>query len=175
MQDVYHDDLRDFVRYGKLDAYELTDEELARLLDVWRWSVWTKRTGPDFDVHDLTFRLERRLMRQFDVEVEYNTRFALKHELEPLMYLRVLLDLPRALWYFANPRRWRALVQSIRHVRRYRHIRPVLGEQVTEGKGYPRPTLESTELPCPNLLKRRYWRRISDATLDERERASHWW
>ena len=88
-------DLTEFARHGKLDAYELTDEELARLLELWRWTAWTHRntpSGPDHDILDEAHRLQRQLARQNNMEMEYNTALLLKQELEPLMHLRVLLD-----------------------------------------------------------------------------------
>ncbi|PJF26743.1 MAG: hypothetical protein CUN53_06695, partial [Phototrophicales bacterium] len=74
MKEAYRDDLSDFIRYGKLDAYELTDEELARLLEVWRWAEWKRRTHPtaiDYDIIDAAKRLQARLARERNVEVEY--------------------------------------------------------------------------------------------------------
>lgn len=176
MQDVYHDDLRDFVRHGKLDAYELTDAELARFLELWRWSAYTRRTAPtapDYDTHDVVNRLERHLYHEFGIEIEYNTRLLLLQQAEPLMYMSVLMSVREAVVYFV----WHpmAFFQSLRHIRRARRVKPVLGEQRMECRGYPRGVMHKQQLPNTNLLKRRYWRRLSQHTPQHRLEQDQWW
>src|SRR5664279_3837669 len=100
MANFYKDDLVDFTRYGKLDAYELTDEELAHMLEVWRWSVGSHDGSPDEDVRAAAQGLQRHLAHAHNIEVEYNTALLLKQEIEPLIYLRALLHVPHALAYF---------------------------------------------------------------------------
>jgi hypothetical protein len=174
MSEAYRDDLSAFIRYGRLDAYELTDEELARMLEVWRWSQWASRPTLDCDVNEASQRLQERLASERDVEVEYNTALLLKSEIEPLIYLRALLDLPRAVAYFLRPRRWWALARTWSRVRRYRRLRPV---QDTYGNplGYPAARLEAIRRGAPDLLKRRYWRQLSPYTFEERKRMNYWW
>lgn len=175
MQDVYHDDLRDFVRNGRLDAYELTDAELARFLELWRWSAYTRRTSPsspDYDAYDMVVRLERHLHQTFGIEIEYNTRLLLRHELEAMMHMNILLEVPRALLYFLNPQNWLAAFSSLRNIRRARRVKPILGEQELECRGYPRRVLDNASPPRVDLLKRTYWRRISSK---ERLRNRIWW
>ena len=157
MQDAYSDDLSDFIRHGRLDGYELTDEELARFLEVWRWTVWTRRSqpsGPDFDVVDAVTRLQTHLDKTYGVEVEYNTLLLLRQELEPLMYWRVLANTPRALFYFLRPRNLLALIRGIRRTRRYRDIPPVMQRGQ---RGYPASLLDQVNERAPDLLKRKYW------------------
>lgn len=190
--DGYDDDLRDFVRFGKLDAYELTDEELARLLEVWRWANWKRAnmpTAPDHDVIAAARALQQRLAREHDVEVEYNTILLLKQEIESLMHLRVLAAVPGVLRYFLRPRGLLRLVEAIRHVRRYRKIDPVAADEGThlylympnEGRGarqrlrYPRALLDSFRGRAPDILKRRYWRQLSGQSFEERKRTDQWW
>lgn len=178
MQDVYHDDLRDFVRNGRLDAYELTDAELARFLELWRWSAYTRRTtpsSPDFDAYDMVERLERHLYRNHNIEIEYNTRLLLRSELEAMMYMNVLLEAPRALLYFINPQNWLTTIATLRNIRRARRIKPVLGEQERECRGYPRRLLNQARLPRIDLLARTYWRQISPHTTKERIQDDMWW
>jgi hypothetical protein len=170
-------DLSEFARYGKLDAYELTDDELARLLELWRWTAWIHRTtpsGPDHDILNEAHNLQRRLAQTHNIEMEYNTALLLKQELEPLMYLRVLLDVKRALRYFLRPRGMVALFRALRQVARYRKLAPVRDRQ-RGGYGYPRTALEQFRGRSPDLLKRRYWRQLSPYSYDERKRMDYWW
>lgn len=170
-------DLSEFARYGKLDAYELTDDELARLLELWRWTAWTRRntpSGPDHDILNEAQQLQRRLAQMNNIEMEYNTTLLLKQELEPLMHLRVLLDLPRVLRYFLRPRGLLALFRALRQARRYRDIVPVRDRQ-QGGFGYPRGLLEQYRTRPPDLLKRRYWRQLSPYSYEERKRMDYWW
>jgi hypothetical protein len=170
-------DLTEFARYGKLDAYELTDDELARLLELWRWTAWMHRntpSGPDHDILDEAHRLQRQLARDYNMEMEYNTALLLKQELEPLMHLRVLLDLPRALRYFLRPRGMLALIRGLRQARRYRNIIPVRDRE-RGGVGYPRLRLEKYRGHPPDLLKRRYWRQLSPYSFEERKKMDYWW
>jgi hypothetical protein len=177
MKEAYQDDLSDFIRYGRLDAYELTDEELARLLEVWRWSEWKRRTHPsaiDRDVIAAAQRLQARLARERDVEVEYNTALLLKAELEALMFARALLDFPRAVAYFLHPRRWIHFLRSIIRARRYNRIAP-LQDAYGNPLGYPAAKLDAFCGRAPDLLKRRYWRQLAPYTFEERKRLDYWW
>lgn len=170
-------DLTEFARYGKLDAYELTDDELARLLELWRWTAWTHRntpSGPDHDILDEAHRLQRQLARENNMEMEYNTALLLKQELEPLMHLRVLLDVPKALRYFLRPRGLLALFRALLQARRYRAIIPVRDRQ-HGGVGYPRARLDKYRGRAPDLLKRRYWRQLSPYSFEERKKMDYWW
>ena len=172
MADFYRDDLVDFTRYGKLDAYELTDDELAAMLEVWRWSVDQQRASPMDDVRAVGQRFQRQLARARNVEVEYNTTLLLKEEIEPLIYLRVLLDLPKALIYFL--RNGGALIRAIRQHRRYHAIKPV---RDTDGVplGYPRQNLEALHMRPPDVLHRTYWRQLSPNSFEDRKRLDDWW
>lgn len=170
-------DLSEFIRYGRLDAYELTDEELARLLEVWRWTAWVETgtpSGPDHDILEAVHALQRRLAYEQNVETEYNTVLLLKAELEPLMHLRVLLDVPLALRYFLRIGGPLALWRAYRQARRYRRLEPVRGQNGGE-RGYPRRLLETLKLRPPNLLKRRYWRQLSPHSFEQRKRLDRWW
>lgn len=177
MQDALQDDLSDFARNGMLDAYELTDEELARLLEVWRWSVWRRMhqpTAPDYDILEQSQRLQRRLAREHNLEVEYNTGLLLKQEIEPLLYIRILLSAPRALWYFVHPRRIFTFWRCIWRVMRYNQIDPMQdGKQ--DALGYPVWRLDAQHPTAPDLLKRPYWRQLSPHTFAERKRFDVWW
>jgi hypothetical protein len=177
MKEAYQDDLSDFVRYGKLDAYELTDEELARLLEVWRWSEWKRRTHPtsiDHDIITAAQQLQARLARERDVEVEYNTALLLKAEIEALMFARALLDFPRALAYFLHPRRWLSLLRALIRARRYCRIAP-LQDAYGNRLGYPAAKLDAFRERPPDLLKRRYWRQLAPYSFEERKRLDYWW
>ncbi len=176
MQDIYHDDLRDFIRNGRLDAYELTDDELSRFLELWRWSAYTRRSSPtsaDYDTHDTVNRLEKHLYHTFGVEVEYNTRLLLQQEIEAMMHLNILREIPRAVTYFL----WRPLqlVDTMRNMQRARRVKPILGEQQLECRGYPREVLHRAKLPRTDILKRRYWRRLSQESPVERIEKNTWW
>lgn len=176
MSDVFRDDLSDFIRYHKLDAYELTDEELAAFLDVWRWSVWTTRnqpSAPDADVLDVVRDIQRRMAHEHNVEVDYNTILLLKQEAESLMHLRVLYAVPRAVLYFLRVRGLWALVQSIRRIRRYHRMETAIDPH-TKRRAYPRHILDTLREAVPDLIKRPYWRPLSSATLDERKRSDTW-
>lgn len=170
--DYYRSSLVDFARYGKLDAFELTDEELARMLEVWRWSVWAERSSPDDDVRAAAQRLQRNLARDHNIEVEYNTALLLKQEIEPLIYLRVLLDFPRALLYFL--RGGGALVRALRQHRRCRQVSPTRDPHGAP-LGYPRQELDSTPMRAPDVLRRPYWRQLSPHNFEQRKRLDDWW
>ncbi|MBL8133941.1 MAG: hypothetical protein JNL42_18915 [Anaerolineae bacterium] len=170
MDTYFRADLKDFVRYGVLDAYELTDEEIAALLEVWRWSVWTERETPDDDVRAALVRLQRALAHQHDAEVEYNTAMLLKQEIEPLLYLRTLRDLPAALFFFVTHPL--ALLRALRHARRAK-VPPLRGQD-GEPLGYPTDALPSRLRP-PDLLKRAYWKQVSPYTFAQRKRMDYWW
>jgi hypothetical protein len=168
----YRDDLSDFTRYGKLDAYELTDEELAHLLEVWRWSVGRQTCAPEDEVRAASQRLQRQLARTRNVEVEYNTALLLKQEIEPLIYLRTLLNAGRAVAYFL--RHGGALLEALRQYRRCKRIAPV---RDTEGAplGYPRGVLSDSHMHAPDVLHRPYWRQLSPHTFEDRKRLDEWW
>jgi len=172
MADFYRDDLIDFTRYGKLDAYELTDEELAHMLEVWRWSVGRHTTSPDEDVRIAAQCLQRHLARAHNVEVEYNTALLLKQEIEPLLYLRVLINFPKAFGYFL--RHIPALIRALRQHRRYHHLIPV---RDTNGAplGYPRLVLDHSHFNPPDVLHRPYWRQLSPYDFEDRKRLDEWW
>jgi hypothetical protein len=177
MGEAYRDDLSDFIRHGKLDAYELTDEELARLLEVWRWSVWTRHTQPspiDHDISAAACHLQARLACERNVEVEYNTALLLKAELEPLMMLRALSCFPRALAYFLHPKRWLALLRGMVRARRYSRLRPAQ-DAYGNPLGYPTAHMEGACGRAPDLLKRRYWRQISPYSFSDRKTLNYWW
>ncbi|MDZ4764191.1 MAG: hypothetical protein SGI73_06525 [Chloroflexota bacterium] len=177
MNETYQDDLSDFVRYRKLDAYELTDEELAAMLEVWRWTQWMARNQPstlDYDVIDATQRFQRHLARDKNVEVEYNTALLLKSEIEPLMILRLLFSVPRVLGYCLNPRRWWALLRAAHQIRRYQRLRP-LQDAYGNPLGYPVERMLALHPHTPDLLKRRYWRQLSPYTFADRKRLDYWW
>lgn len=175
--DAIHEDLVEFVRHGNLDAYELTDEELAQMLEVWRWSVWRRMqapSAPDHDVIEQSQWLQRRLAREFDLEVEYNTTLLLKQELEPLMQLRVLLNAPRACAYFVNPRRFLLLWRTLWRALRYNRIVPVR-ERNRDAPGYPSDQLRRYAGRAPDLLRRPYWRQLSHHSFAVRKRLDLWW
>ena len=172
MADFYRDDLTDFARYGKLDAYELTDEELACLLEVWRWSVSRQRSSPVDDVRDAARRLQRHLAQVHNIEVEYNTALLLKQEIEPLIYLRTLLDVPKALAYFL--RHGVALLRAIRQQQRYAQIVPVRDSDGVP-LGYPRTEFKALHARPPDVLSRRYWRQLSPYSFADRKRLDYWW
>lgn len=166
MKDAFADDLSDFIRNGKLDAYELTDEELAEFLEVWRWSVWRRRTqptGPDADVADATYQFQNVMQREHGVEVDYNTLLLLRQELEPLMVLRILREFRQALFYFLQPRNLPALFRSLARARRYQRTAPHVDWR-THRQGYPRIAMTHIEDPAPDLLQRKYWRRVGPDT-----------
>jgi hypothetical protein len=167
----FRPDLKDFTRYGTLDAYELTDEEIAALLEVWRWTSWRTRETPADEVRDRVAALQRQLAHTSDVEVEYNTAGLLKGAIEPLIYLRVLVDLPRALLWFA--RHPLALARALLAVRRLRRVQPARGQN-GEPLGYPIESLPP-HLYAPDLLKTTYWKQVSPFTFAERKRLDYWW
>lgn len=177
MREGFPEDLRDFIRNGALDAYELTDEEIARMLEVWRWGVWRERAAlhtAERDVRESTQRLQRHLARTYNIEVEYNTAFLLKQEIEALMFLRTLRDVPRAIAYFLRPTRWFALLRAHRRAKRYEHLPPAADGHGNE-HGYPAMELAEFRGRAPNLLKRRYWRQISPYTFEQRKQKDQWW
>ncbi|MDZ4771194.1 MAG: hypothetical protein SGJ24_18895 [Chloroflexota bacterium] len=166
----YRPDLKDFARYGILDAYELTDEEIAALLEVWRWAQWRARESPSDEVREAVASLQRHLANAHNVEVEYNTAGLLKGAIEPLMYLRVLRDLPGAIIYFViHPL---AFVRALIQVRRL-DVAPVRGQN-GEPLGYPKENLPRAAR-APDLLKRAYWKQVSAFTFAERKRMDYWW
>lgn len=170
LHEHYRPDLRDFARYGVLDAYELTDEEIAALLEVWRWAVWNARESPSDEVREAVVTLQRHLAHAHDIEVEYNTAGLLKTSIEPLIYLRVLRDLPEAIAYFVtHPLAFiRAIVQAGRV-----NISPLRGAH-GEPLGYPKRALPR-RLRAPDLLRRTYWKRVSGYTFAERKKMDYWW
>lgn len=172
MADYYRGNLVDFARYGKLDAFELTDEELARMLEVWRWAVWSERSSPADDVRAAAQRVQRQLAREHNVEVEYNTALLLKQEIEPLVYLRVLLDFPKALLYFL--RSGSAFFRALRQHRRCQQVSPA---RDTNGAplGYPRQSLDDLNVRAPDVLQRHYWRQLSPYNFEQRKRLDDWW
>lgn len=162
MKDAFVEDLSDFIRNGRLDAYELTDEELADFLEVWRWATWRQRTqptGPDADIVDAAQQFQAQMRQRHGVEVDYNTLLLLRQELEPLMYLRILREVRRALGYFLQPQNWRALFRSLARARRYERTAPLVDWR-TYQKGYPRAAMRQIQDPAPDLLRRKYWRRV---------------
>lgn len=177
MREGSPEDLSAFIRYNVLDAYELTDEEIAHMLEVWRWSVWRNRarqSGPERDIREATQSLQRHLAQTYDVEVEYNTAFLFKQEIEPLMMLQSLAEVPGIVRYFLRPTRWPALIRAWWQRRRYQKIPPAAdGEGNTEG--YPQALLDRFRGRAPNLLKRRYWRQISAYSYADRKRLDQWW
>ncbi|MCA9903220.1 MAG: hypothetical protein KC547_05130 [Anaerolineae bacterium] len=177
LPDAVHDDLTDFVRHGSLDAYELTDDELAQMLEVWRWSAWRRMhrpSAPDHDIIEQSQRLQRRLAHEHNLEVEYNTTLLLKQELEPLMHLRILLSVPRALIYFLRPRRILALWLTLRRVTRYQRFGPMCIQDDGEQE-YPLESIQRHAGRPPDLLKRPYWRQLSHHSFAMRKRLDLWW
>lgn len=171
------EDLSEFARYGRLDAYELTDDELARLLEVWRWHAWTQGqdlAAADRAVIDRVRALQRRLAHTHDIETEYNTALLLKQEIEPLMHLRTLADALASLRYCLNPRVWLSLARALLRIRRYRRIRPVTDSDGAR-IGYPRRLLARFRGHAPDLMRRKYWRPLHDETYAERKRSDAWW
>jgi hypothetical protein len=168
--------LDEFVRLGTLDAYELTDEELARLLELWRWTAWTDRCTPngiDRDIQHAAHGLQRELAER-GIDLEYNTALLLKQEIEGLMHWRALADVPRALWYFVRRLRLAALVRAVQQARRYESLRPNHSEDAAD-RGYPRAALEAWRGAPPDLLRRRYWRSLTPHSFEERRRLKWWW
>lgn len=166
----------DYVRFGILDAYELTDDELARLLELWRWTVWTERRTPngiDRDIQQAAQGLQRDLAER-GIDLEYNTALLLKQEVEALLHWRVLAEVPRALWYFVRRLRLAALVRALRQSRRYDRLRPNHSEQGAD-RGYPRMALEAYRGRAPDLLRRRYWRSLTPHSFEQRRRLKWWW
>jgi hypothetical protein len=107
-----------------------------------------------------------------NVEVEYNTALLLKQEIEPLVYLRTLLDLPKALFYFL--RSGGALIRAFRQHRRYRQIAPVRDSNGAP-LGYPRALLDALHMQPPDVLHRAYWRQLSPHNFEDRKRLDDWW
>lgn len=162
MKGAFAEDLSDFIRNGKLDAYELTDEELSEFLEVWRWSAWRQRTqpsGPDADISAAAQQFQAMMRRQHGVEVDYNTLLLLREELEPLMYWRVLREIRRALTFFLNPANIMKLLRVMARTRRYDRTPPMVDWRTYE-HGYPRAAMQCFEDPAPDLLQRKYWRRV---------------
>jgi hypothetical protein len=188
MPDAYRDDLTDFIRHHRLDAYELTDDELAAFLEVWRWSLWMNHREPsipDADVLDAARQLQRRMAHEHNVEVDYNTLLLLKQEAEPLMHLRVLRAVPRAVLYFLRLRGLWALFCSWRRVRRYEWMEKAVDKRryqydprnphrYIQTRMYPRMLLERLRERAPDLVKRAYWRPLSSTSLEERKRLDFW-
>jgi len=176
-QEEVCDDLSEFARYGRLDAYELTDHELVQMLEVWRWHIWTH--GRDLPAADRAVLegvrdLQRRLARTHDIETEYNTVLLLKEESEPLMHVRMLGEACASLRYCLNPRRWYGLLLALLHIRRYRKIQPVTNSDGAR-IGYPRRLLAQFRGRVPDLMRRKYWRPLSGDTYEERKRSDAWW
>ncbi len=169
-EDFLRADLQDFARYGKLDAYELTDEELAHLLEVWRWSVWTGRGAPADEVRATTYQLQRELARLHNIEVEYNTAHLLKQEIEPLLHLHALINAPKALWYLLK--NGRALIRAWMQMRRYQRTKPLCDADGAP-LGYPRRALGRRR--APDLWAQPYWHQVSPYTFEQRKRMDYWW
>ncbi len=170
MDEFYRSDLKDFARHGVLDAYELTDEDIAHLLEVWRWSVWTERDDVSDEVRAALATLQRHLANNHNIEVEYNTAMLLKETAEPLLYLRVLRDFPDAILYFiCHPLRY---LRAVWHS----HRANVPPQRNTNGDplGYPVERMPG-KLRAPDLLRRHYWHRVSSYTFAERKRLDYWW
>jgi hypothetical protein len=166
MKDAFAEDLSDFIRNGKLDAYELTNAELAEFLEVWRWMVWRRRTlpsGPDADIVEVAQQLQALMRDEYGVEVDYNTLLLLREELEPLMHLRVLRDLRRAVAYFLQPRNLLSLLRVMSRARRYEQTAPLVDWR-TYRRGYPRAAMRQLNEPAPDLVRRKYWRRVGPDT-----------
>jgi hypothetical protein len=176
MNDAYADDLSDFIRNGILDGYELTDEELAHFLEVWRWSIWTRYgtpTSPDHVIDDATHRLQAHMAQHHHVDVDYNTLLLLRQELEPIIYLRVLWDFPRVVAYFLKPRNWLTLLRSITRARRYDRLYPI-NDPRTRRRGYPKHDLALTQERAPDLLRRKYWHRVAASMHELQKRPDYW-
>jgi hypothetical protein len=139
--------------------------------------VWRKRnqpTAPDFDVLEASRKIQRQLAAKYNIEVEYNTTLLMKQEIEPLMYLRVLLDVPKAIAYFVRPSRWLPLVRAFRQARRYKRVEAMIDPR-SKQTCYPKFFLETFRIKAPNLLKRPYWRQLSPYTFDQRKQMDYWW
>lgn len=176
MKDAYADDLSDFIRNGKLDGYELTDEELAQFLEVWRWSMWTRYgtpSVPEHNINDAVHRLQAHMLQCYGVEVDYNTMLIMRQELEPLMYLRVWWDMRRVLLFFLKPQNWLALVRSVIRARRYEQLHP-LEDRRTRQRGYAKADMERVNERAPDLVRRKYWHRLGASPIEQRERPG-WW
>jgi hypothetical protein len=169
--------LLDFVRFDALDAYELTDDELARLLELWRWTALHRRQQPngiDYDIQEAVRSLQRELAEQHGIDLEYNTALLLKQEIEAQMHWRALCDAPRAMWYFVQRARIIALVRAIFRQRRYARIDAGHSER-SRDRGYPREQLAAFNARPPNLLRRRYWRSLTPHDFEARRRMKWWW
>lgn len=169
-------DLHEFARRDLLDAYELTDRELAEMLEVWRWGVWQSHSQPtptDHDILAATDDLRRQLAHQHNLDIEYNTLYLLRSEIEPTLHLRALEAGWAALVYFAHPSRWLSFARTLWRARRYRRTPPV-PEEKSAALLYPRAPLSLTRLHAPDLLKRRYWHPIGWTPMEERKRTDQW-
>jgi hypothetical protein len=176
MRDIYADDLSDFIRNGKLDGYELTDEELAQFLEVWRWTVWTRYgtpSVPDHTIVDAVQHLQAHMEQRYGVEVDYNTLLLLREELEPLMYMRVLWDIKRVVLYFLRPRNMLLLLRTLSRARRYNRTQP-LRDFRTHRFGYAKADMEQVHEQAPDLVRRKYWHRLG-ASLQEMRKRPDWW
>jgi hypothetical protein len=169
--DFYREDLADFTRYGRLDAFELTDEELAQMLEVWRWSVARRSSAPADEVRAAAQQLQRGLARTRNVEVEYNTTLLLKQEAEALIHLRSLANALHALGYFLH--HGAALMRALHQYRRYSGITPVRDPDGAT-LGYPRHLLDAYHQPPPDVLHRPYWRQLSPHDFEDRKRLDDW-
>jgi hypothetical protein len=169
-------DLHEYARREQLDAYELTDRELAELLEVWRWRVWHTHTRPtptDRDAAEAVRALRRQLAREHDLDLDYNTFYLLREECTPLLHLRALWAGYDALVWFAHPRRWPLFWRTL--WRAWRCARtPSVPEEAAPHLLYPRDRLERARLHAPDLLRRRYWRPIGGASLDVRKQTDEW-
>jgi hypothetical protein len=168
--------LEQFARYGRLDAYELTDEEIARLLEVWRYEIWrdgARTQLSDRQILDAVKSLQRRLAYEHDIEIEYNTLLLLKTEIEPLANYAVLRDGLRALCWFLHPLRWWTFARVSWRARRYRKIDPArVQDELLEG--YPIYSLNRFRGRAPDLLKRKYYRPFSAHSYEERKKLDEW-
>lgn len=170
--------MTDFVRYGMLDAYELNDDDLAQMLELWRWTVWMRANQPngiDHDVLEAVHSLQRKLAQNQNADLEYNTAILLKQDIEALMYLRCLFNAPRAVWYFARRMRVFTLMRAFIQSRRYSKMQRSYSEGSAANRGYPRHALEHFHGKAPDMMKRHYWRSLTFKTFQERKHCEMWW
>ncbi|MBW4438611.1 MAG: hypothetical protein KME04_15830 [Pleurocapsa minor GSE-CHR-MK-17-07R] len=169
--------MADFARFGSLDAYDLTDDELAQMLELWRWTVWKAAHQPsavDHDILQAVQAFQRQLAEKHDLDMEYNTALLLKQELEPLMHFRALRMFPAAMWYFVRRLNPLVFLRAWHRARRYDALEASRGQRPSD-RGYPRELLESFRGRPPNMLKRKYWRSLTAHSYDERKQMKRWW
>jgi hypothetical protein len=169
--------MAEFARFGTLDAYDLTDDELAQMLELWRWTVWKAAHQPsavDHDILNAVQAFQRQLAEKHDIDMEYNTALLLKQELEPIMHMRALRAFPSAIWYFVRRLNPLVFLRAWYRARRYDRLEPSRGQRPGD-RGYPRDLLEAYTGRPPNMLKRKYWRSLTSESFDERRRMKRWW